>query len=629
MFPTNPPNSTSKVCNLLKKNTDLKVYHKDLSLTIWKILLSKDFLSRCELHEERLHYSEVGFCEKVSKGKFKAIQTNVLENIEEAKRVLKDKQLFADMDTLSWAINVIAQAQQIIYNTYGTLIHNKMIFWPEINANTNDIEKVYQYSTDYEHNPLIEVMEHNIIQELVQLKPDIIGIDILFPWEIVQVVTLNHLIKKYLPKVHINYIGFGFDEFCYSRIADNLTDNKRLMLGFDSVFLVRNDRALMQLYANPTSDKNLLESIAFYTNEGEIQVNGPLYEAVIDQSVIPDYSGLDLKEYFSPEVVFTDKLSNKCFWNKCTFCNINKFKSERCEISIEEYLKQVEIYMNRYGCSNLFLLDEAATPSLVKKFAKGILKKGLKFTWSIRTRIDKGYDEELIQLMYEAGCREMWIGFEAASPSVLKSMNKTENPDEYLETATKEMQRCQKYGIGLHFCLILGFPNEVESDRQLLKKFFVTNRKYISRVPFFVTFNCFNLNSETYIYDHYKDFGIREVQYNPAHFNMINIPFIREDTKKLQSELEEELEPFCDELADVFVRKLENKLLWFTIADSCWEMLFKKYNNDGNPFQQEATKIEKMVVKLAQIASKNPMFYKICSKKMNSKNAEIKSTLYH
>ena len=157
MFPSNPPNSTSKVCSLLKRETNIDVKHIDLNLLIWKKILSKDFLNRCEIHEERLTHSNVSFCEKMTKKTFLAIKSNVLENIEEAINVFKDKKLFADTNTLSWAVNIVTQAQQIIYNTYGTLIHNKMIFWPEIGSDTNDLDKVFKYSMDREHNPLIDL----------------------------------------------------------------------------------------------------------------------------------------------------------------------------------------------------------------------------------------------------------------------------------------------------------------------------------------------------------------------------------------------------------------------------------------------------------------------------------------
>lgn len=628
MFPINPPNSTSKVCGLLKRNSNIDVKQIDINLQLWNKILSVNYIKKCEYHEERMKSTEVAFCPYISKNSFQGIKTNVIDNLEVAVGIIRNKSKFSDIKLLAWAVDIIFQAQQVIYCTYGTFIHNKMIFWPYIGSDTNNLEKVFELSEDIEHNPLIELIENNIIPELIEYNPDIIGIDILFPWEIVQVVTLNKLLKKYLPNVHINYMGYGFDEFCYSRIASSMKQNRLSMLGFDSVFLVRNDNALLKLYSEDNADISQLKSIAYLNNDGKVVVNKPFYEYEVYDDIIPDYSDLELVDYFSPEVVFTDKLSNKCFWNKCTFCNINKFKSERCEVKVDKYLDMVQEYIKKYNCKNLFLLDEAATPELVRKFSQGIIDRKININWSIRTRIDEGFDSELMELMYNAGCREMWIGFEAASQSLLRKMNKTDNPEKYVEIAKREMRDCQKHRIGLHFCLLLGFPNELESDRIELKKFFEATRKYISKVPFFVTYNVFNLNIGSYIYDNYQEYGIEKIIYDETKFNMINVPFIRKDTGKEQKYMEVELEKYCNNLTSMFVRNPLDQLLWFNVADSAWEMLLKKYSHT-NPFQQEVSVFSKMEMMVAFALSKNAVGLRIVNRISKRKLEKKNPILFH
>lgn len=628
MFPINPPNSTSRVCGLLRKKSNAVVKQIDINLTLWNKILSVEYISKCEYHGERVQNTKVAFCPHISRSSFQEIKCNVIDNLDVATEIIKNKEKFSDVKLLTWAVDIIFQAQQVIYYTYGTFIHNKMIFWPHIGSDMNNIQKVFELSQDVEYNPLIELIESNIIPQLIEYNPDIIGVDILFPWEIVQVVTLNKLIKKYLPNVHINYMGYGFDEFCYSRIATDLVQNKLLMLGFDSVFLVRNDDGLLNLYSEMNSDISQIKSIAYLDKDGAIVVNKPFYENVIINDITPDYSDLDLSDYFSPEVVFTDKLSNKCFWNKCTFCNINKFKSERCEVDVEKYIDMVQEYITKYKCKNLFLLDEAATPELVRKFSQGLLDRKVNINWSIRTRIDEGFDEELIELMYNAGCREMWIGFEAASKSLLRKMNKTDNPERYIEIAKREMRDCQKHRIGLHFCLLLGFPNELESDRNELKMFFEETRKYISKVPFFVTYNVFNLNIGSYIYDNFQEFGIEKIIYDVDKFNMINVPFIRKDTGMEQKYVEDELEKFCNSLTSLFVRNPVDQLLWFNVADSAWEMLMKKYSH-ANPFQKEVPLLSKMGVVIGFVLSKNAIGLKIVNRISKRKMKKQNPVLFH
>lgn len=587
MFPTVPPYSTSCV-NKILKSKGLDVTHIDLNIQIWEKLLSKDFIRNCTYNEENFKNTNAPFMGEVSEEIFNEIKNNVILNLDKSKHIFRNIDLFNNTEKLSWAIEIIFQAQQVIYCHYGTFINNKLIFWPKFGFNTNLLSQVYNICNDANHNPFINIYLEGIIKKLTELKPDIIGMDIQFPWEIVQVITLNKLIKKCIPKAHINFIGHGFDEFCFSRIAKNFETNSDLMIGFDSAFLARNDEELLKLYSSQILNSDVLKnikSLAYVSDSGIIKVNEPFYEQLYNDLNYPNYDGLDLKLYYSPEITFNDKLSSKCFWNRCVFCNINKFKSKRCEVDVNRYVLRIKEYVEKYGCQNLFLLDEAATPKLINEFSQKILDSGIKIFWSIRTRVDSGFDYQLLKKMYDAGCREIWIGIEAISPRLLSEMRKTDSPVEYVNVVKNEMKLCKEIGIGIHSCFLFAFPTERDSDRQELYEFFVKNNDLISRVPFFATFNVFNLNTGTYIYNHFSDYGIKKILYDKSNFNMINIPFVRSDTGKLQSEIEPEIDAFCDKLTSVFVKNDKYKLLWFTVGDSSWELLMKKYCNNKNIFQ--------------------------------------------
>ena len=596
MFPTTPPSSTSSVNQMLKKNK-VDVVNIDLNIKIWEELLSEQFIKNCHYNEVNFMDSKGYFFEEISENDFEEIKQNVISNIEHAKHIFRNLELFNDTNKLSWAVSIVYQAQQVIYYHYGTFIHNKVIFWPKIGVDTNDLFQVYELSENAVHNPFIEIYNKNIIKELVALSPSIIGIDIQFPWEIVQALTLNKLIKKNLPNVHINFIGHGFDEFCFSRIAKKFNVNPSLMLDFDSVFLVRNDAELLKLYTSEKLDDNRLKeirSLAYISSNKTIYTNDPFYESDYDESIYPDYEELDLSLYYSPEVTFVDQLSSKCFWNKCTFCNINKFKLDRCEVNLDDYINTIREYIDKYNCENLFLLDEAATPDLIDRFSQKLLDNDIKIFWSIRTRVDERFNRSLLQKMYDAGCREMWIGIEAISPSLLADMRKTDTPNKYASIVEEEMRLCNEIGIGIHSCFIFAFPTETELDRRELFDFFEKNASLLSRMPFFTTFNIFCLNTETHIYNNFLEFGIKEILYDESSFNMINIPFIRADTGTLQSEFAIEINEFCDELTSVFVKNDEYKLLWFTVADSSWELLMKKYSSK-NIFQETPETLDKNI----------------------------------
>lgn len=54
--------------------------------------------------------------------------------------------------------------------------------------------------------------------------------------------------------------------------------------------------------------------------DGGIRHTPPVYQKNIDRYGFPDFSGLDIRSYFSPEPVAPLLLSRGCYWRKCAFC---------------------------------------------------------------------------------------------------------------------------------------------------------------------------------------------------------------------------------------------------------------------------------------------------------------------
>jgi radical SAM superfamily enzyme YgiQ (UPF0313 family) len=355
--------------------------------------------------------------------------------------------------------------------------------------------------------------------------------DTIFPWEIVSAQSLNLILKEQMPLVHLNFTGHRFDEFCFARLADRMKSDSRLFFGFDSIFLTRADSELRKLYnLKELSHRSLsgIQSLAYRTPEKNF-VSKSVMEGDIVHEDIPDYSDLPLERYFSPHTVFVDKLSSKCYWSRCAFCNINVHKAKRQEVELDTFIERVLHYKKHYNCTHLWLLDEAASPETASRLSYLLDEKSIALTWSLRTRLDQKYDKPLLERMHAAGCRELWIGLETVSPRLLKEMNKTDIPKIYQEAATNLLKHCSEIGIGLHFCLLFGFPTETDDDRKDVFDFFKNNQHFLKRSPFFSTFNIFSLNPGSKVYKQYKKYDIEKIVEHGDTFNMINTPYVRQD----------------------------------------------------------------------------------------------------
>jgi hypothetical protein len=598
-FPTQPPPSTSYVIGLLRSKGFL-AKQIDIGIELWDYFLSPQYLKKMELKPDNLLHSSCQFCPPITEKRFKALKDYVVQAIDKAKMILRDGKQFYNIKKLAWATHVIFQAQQVIYYNYGTFMASKAIYWPYIGFNVNSLKAIYALSEDTKHNPFIEAIEREIIPRIKHLSPDLIGIDIIFPWEIVHVLTLNKLLKKHLPVAHINFIGHGFDEFSFARVKDRLKINTKLFLGFDSLFLVRNDESLCDLVSIKDRSFHNLQKISSlaYIDNNIVGINGLFEEGKINFNIFPDYSDLPLKKYFAPKLVFIDKMSTKCFWSQCTYCSINSYKKNRQEVDIDRFIDRLIYYKTQYSSDHIFLLDESATPGLAINFSEKLIERGLNIKWSLRTRIDKRFNFETLKKMHSAGCRELWIGLETVVPRLLKLMNKTENPSEYPEIAKSIMKDCNDIGIGLHFCLIFGFPSD--EDREVVIDFFKNNIKSISKLPFFVTYNMFGLMPDSEIFKQPKNFKITEIIQDEDHFNMISIPYKSSSEDETNSiYIQSNIEKTAEVLTNLFVKNIFLKLLWYFSSDSSYEMLLKEHFCSGNPFQTNTTAIEKFFMSLS------------------------------
>lgn len=167
-FPSFPSVSTAKISNILKR-AGLSIYNYDLNLAIWKELLSIDFLKSCSYKKDIIKDTEVPFPVSMNNKKYLVLKENVIDNIEHALTVFKKSSEFYDINKLNWAVNIIFQAQQIIFYHYGCFITNKVIFWPVIGFNVNNLNKIYELSTDIERNPFIKLFQ-KIINPVIAEK---------------------------------------------------------------------------------------------------------------------------------------------------------------------------------------------------------------------------------------------------------------------------------------------------------------------------------------------------------------------------------------------------------------------------------------------------------------------------
>jgi hypothetical protein len=146
----------------------------------------------------------------------------------------------------------------------------------------------------------------------------------------------------------------------------------------------------------------------------------------------------------------------------CKFCSTNDFFRRRYRLKSPAKVVEQMIWMEaRYGTRKFELIHDMFTVDRkrVIAFCETLLASGKKYEWGCSARTDC-VDPELIELLWEAGCRSLFFGIETGSARLQKVIDK--NLD--LREAMTMVETCAKRGMRTTVSTITGFPEETPAD---------------------------------------------------------------------------------------------------------------------------------------------------------------------
>lgn len=327
---------------------------------------------------------------------------------------------------------------------------------------------------------------------------------------------LASLIKEINPNVFIVSIESESEFFSFNKITTLLENNQPLFSIFNCITL-NNDVNIYNQIRN--SKKNIeelkkIDNIIFSIDKGN-----EIFKTKRNSKKTNIISYLKK----SPNNLVNIKLfpNNYCYWNKCSFCAINKkyiFNQDSKYWDIEALLLNLK-EMSEQGIDKFWSIDEAIPANILIKLSDLIIDNNLNFNWHVRTRIEKEIlINNLPKKLYDAGLRHILFGFESASSRILSLMNKTKYVNEYLELSEKIVKTFNDLHIYVHFPVIIGFPTESQSERNKTFKFvnYLKNKYQF----FSYNINILNFDISSPLYKKWDSFNVSSLEYpcEPYHF---------------------------------------------------------------------------------------------------------------
>lgn len=172
---------------------------------------------------------------------------------------------------------------------------------------------------------------------------------------------------------------------------------------------------------------------------------------------VPRYDLLGRRTYNR----FTVQTSRGCPW-RCDFCASTVMLNRRYrKRPVDRVMRDIHALCDfhpqpfiEFADDNTFV-DKAWGKELCRQLAP------LKLKWFTETDISIANEDELLELMKEAGCRQVLIGLESPAPAALDGIELRRNfkakwAGRYLEA----LRKIQRHGITVNGCFILGLDGQ-------------------------------------------------------------------------------------------------------------------------------------------------------------------------
>ena len=295
-------------------------------------------------------------------------------------------------------------------------------------------------------------------------NPILIGISMVFPGQVQPGFSLAYHLKERFPQVHLTVGGPAITQILVRQTPE---DRTRIMGPFDSAVLYEGEEALLDLARTLSSRENPERIITGRT------------DTRLDQLPPPDFDGLPLDLYFSPELVLPYDPTRGCYWGKCAFCHYGLCGSGTAryrERKISDMTAHLRDLSSRHQCLNFYFSQDAFLPATARTLSLALRKENLNIRWSSDMRPEKTLTKDCCRDLKDGGALSIALGIESASPRVLKLINKGITP----ETMAAAVKNLAGQGIAVEAMCFNAFPTETLSEANTTLQFIRDLKKDIA-----------------------------------------------------------------------------------------------------------------------------------------------------
>lgn len=356
-----------------------------------------------------------------------------------------------------------------------------------------------------------KLLQEKFVPDILKNKPKFVGLSITYQTQVVPSLYLGYLLKQHDPSIHLCIGGQHL-----STISQDIHNFYPDIDFVDSIVVDEGENAIIQLL-DYIEGKQTIDDIpnVFYLKDGKVVENRRETIKDINDSLLPDFSGLPLDDYFTGTLVLPYAASKGCYYNKCTFCSFPYISPKYRVKSPEEVALEIKALSEKYNAKLFYLTNEADPPKRIKQLSEEMIKLNLNIYYHSFCRFDRKVDREMVELLYKSGCRVLFFGLESGSARINEIMM---NKGISYDRAREILKYCDEYNISTVVSSIIGFPSETLEEAMKTRSFLENDSYYKNHVP---QSHDFRLPRGTDNEIHHQKYGITKLYRNEGNLSTI------------------------------------------------------------------------------------------------------------
>lgn len=271
-----------------------------------------------------------------------------------------------------------------------------------------------------------------------------------------------------LIKILKNDKQYGFPKIILGGPDITYNCENYLKTGADFLIIGEGEETTLELYSAIINAKDYSEvSGIAYLENGQI-TKTPARSKMKDLSdlPLPNRAAIPIEKYLKTwkthhgKSALTVSTQRGCPYT-CKWCSTAVYGQSYRRRPADMVAAELRMLKDSYSPDSIWFVDDVFTVShkWIKSFHEEVIKQEAMIPFECITRAER-INDDILQLLKEAGCFRIWIGAESGSQKIIDAMDRRVD----VNVVKKAIQDTNALGIETGTFIMLGYPGENEAD---------------------------------------------------------------------------------------------------------------------------------------------------------------------